>query len=100
MVRIAKEDISSLLLASKKCFGNTARVWLFGSRADDAKFGGDIDLYIETDMTNGLIQATLLLRKHLMPLFGEQKIDIITRSRHEELQSFHLLAKESGVELQ
>lgn len=28
-------------------FGDGSRVWLFGSRADDAKRGGDVDLYVE-----------------------------------------------------
>ncbi len=30
-------------------FGSNAHVWLFGSRADDSKRGGDVDLYIETN---------------------------------------------------
>lgn len=30
------------------------RVWLFGSRADDSKRGGDIDLYLEASQPIGL----------------------------------------------
>ncbi len=29
-------------------FAPDARIWLFGSRADDARRGGDVDLYVET----------------------------------------------------
>lgn len=99
MVRLAEQDIADLVLAVKQCFGDTASVWLFGSRVDDSKYGGDIDLYIETDMTVDLIKSTLKLRALLRQIFGEQKIDIVTRSRSEELQAFHLLAKETGIEL-
>jgi len=29
--------------------GNSARIWLFGSRLDDRKRGGDLDLYVEAE---------------------------------------------------
>ena len=28
-------------------FGDSAAIWLFGSRLDDQKRGGDVDLYVE-----------------------------------------------------
>ncbi len=28
-------------------FGDSATIWLFGSRLDDRKRGGDVDLYVE-----------------------------------------------------
>ncbi len=43
--------------------GAGAAVWLFGSRVDDARRGGDIDLYIETPQpVPALDQARLAAR--------------------------------------
>jgi len=35
-----------ILQATRKNFGADAKVWLFGSRVDDARCGGDVDLYV------------------------------------------------------
>ncbi|MDF3034197.1 MAG: hypothetical protein K0R76_1151 [Alphaproteobacteria bacterium] len=32
----------------RQCFGGEDHLWLFGSRVNDYKRGGDIDLYVET----------------------------------------------------
>ncbi len=59
---------------------NSGKIYLFGSRVDDSKKGGDIDLYIELD---GSLDAKTLLDKKIefkLKLYnkiGEQKIDIV-----------------------
>ena len=60
-------------------FGAGAGVWLFGSRADDSKRGGDIDLLIETDQTdiNALTRAEITFLTQLQMKLGEQKIDVL-----------------------
>lgn len=53
-----------------------AEVFLFGSRIDDTKRGGDIDLLIRG--TEAIPDNTLgLIRIRLQGKLGEQKIDII-----------------------
>ena len=56
-----------------------ATPWLFGSRADDSKRGGDIDLLIETDQTdiNALTRAEITFLTQLQMKLGEQKIDVL-----------------------
>lgn len=52
-----------------------AKLYLFGSRVDDAKKGGDIDLLIVSDkLTKKDIRT---LRVDFFKQFGEQKLDIV-----------------------
>lgn len=99
MARLTDSQIATLIDATHRCFGDNACIWLFGSRVDDTKRGGDIDLYIETDMKSGLVAAKLEMRSQIWAEFGEQKIDIIVRSRHDALSPMHQIAKDTGIEL-
>ena len=98
-MRLTRKQIQCLTEATHSCFGENAEIWLFGSRVDDAKKGGDIDLYIETDLKKGIVQAKLAMRSQIWDLFGEQKIDITVRKRNEEPNAFHKIAKATGVRL-
>lgn len=62
-----KNELSSL---SKK-----AKIYLFGSRVDDSKKGGDIDLLVVSDELSKKDLRTL--RIEFCKKFGEQKVDII-----------------------
>ena len=66
-VALLKEKLASL---SKE-----AKLYLFGSRADDTKKGGDIDLLVVSEK---LAKRDLRhLRLAFFKVFGEQKIDIL-----------------------
>jgi len=57
-------------------FGEDAKVWLFGSRLDDLKRGGDIDLLLSCDQSieYGITKMAAFKYK-LYQSIGEQKID-------------------------
>jgi len=64
---------------ARRCFGAGIEVWLFGSRVGNTRRGGDIDLFIETDVPS-LDDAWAAQRKFLARLYielGEQKIDVV-----------------------
>lgn len=84
---------------TQKFFGDNAKVWLFGSRTDDSKKGGDIDLYIETDLELGTVRAKLDFLGVLQDELGEQKIDILVRSRSKSMTAMQEIAKDSGIQL-
>ena len=70
-----------------------AKVYLYGSRTDDAKRGGDIDLMI-VDKEPVSHKAIGEIRWRLWELIGEQKIDILGEqegnlSTFAQMVSFH-----------
>jgi predicted nucleotidyltransferase len=58
-----------------KELSNDAKIYLFGSRADDNKKGGDIDLLIVSKKITK--KDVRKLRIDFFEKFGEQKIDIV-----------------------
>ena len=46
VMRLSNDSMLTIKQAVTLIFGKDAKVYLFGSRADDAKKDGDIDLYI------------------------------------------------------
>lgn len=45
-MRLSPDQIQSIRYAATATFGQGTAVWLFGSRVDDTKKGGDIDLLV------------------------------------------------------
>jgi predicted nucleotidyltransferase len=85
----------------RRHFGEQAEIRLFGSRIDDDARGGDIDLYIETDISepDALIEAKLRALAELHKALGEQKIDLVIRRPGTEPQTIHRVAKSTGLPL-
>jgi predicted nucleotidyltransferase len=78
-MRLNEIQINVIKTAVAQHFTPESRVFLFGSRADDTKKGGDIDLLIETTLTGTKLQeARLLTMGTIQRAIGEQKIDIVT----------------------
>jgi predicted nucleotidyltransferase len=78
-MRLNETQINAIKTAVAQHFTPESRVFLFGSRADDTKKGGDIDLLVETTLTGIKLQEARLLTMGTIQLaIGEQKIDIVT----------------------
>lgn len=90
-MRINKNEIriikSSILSKDKN-----AKVFLFGSRTDDSKKGGDIDILILSDKISfvDIIDIKVSIFKHL----EEQKIDIVVAKRLDENPFIKKISKE------
>ena len=65
----------ALLKETLATISTSAKMYLFGSRVDETKRGGDIDLLIIDD--NLTKKELRVLRTTFFQKFGEQKIDIV-----------------------
>jgi predicted nucleotidyltransferase len=70
-----------------------AEIYLFGSRADDSRKGGDIDLLIISK--NLRFRDKIKIRKRIFDDIDEQKIDLIIAKDYSD--PFVRLALEQGV---
>ena len=68
----------------EEIYGKGVKVYLFGSRVDDTKRGGDIDLLVRTTSEKKGVLARVRMIARLKYLLGDQKIDVI--GDHEESQ--------------
>ena len=53
------------------------KIYLFGSRVDDSRKGGDIDLYLQLKERKNLVRKKLDFLVKLKSEIGQQKIDVV-----------------------
>jgi len=98
-VRLPPETVRLIKELAVKHFGPSVRVYLFGSRTDPNKRGGDIDLLFELpslpeDWFRRKIKFLVDLEDHI----GEQKVDLLVKSEGSD-DPWYRIAKETGIEL-
>jgi predicted nucleotidyltransferase len=94
-MRLSQEQIN-VLKDGLKQLDAMARVYLFGSRVDDSKKGGDIDLLIKSEK---LSRADIRkLRMDFYRHFGEQKIDVLLDDGKQS-DAFFAKIREKAIEL-
>jgi predicted nucleotidyltransferase len=76
----------------------SAKVWLFGSRTDDNKKGGDIDIAVLSENINIDVMQEIQVRRFICNRIGEQKIDIVISNTGKE--AIFKLAVAEGIQLQ
>ena len=95
-MRISEYEKDSIIEAVNN-IDPDAQVWLFGSRADDSKKGGDIDIAVLSDIINREPMQKMQVRRFICNKIGEQKIDIVTSSDGNE--AIFRLAVTEGIKL-
>ena len=72
-------------------------IYLFGSRVDDEKRGGDIDLYLVVKDKSNLFRKKLKFLAKIKKELGEQKIDVVFNIDEDRL--IEREAKKWGIKL-
>ena len=94
-MRISAFEKESIVNAIK-AFDPEAKVWLFGSRADDSKKGGDIDIGILSKKID--FMKKLDINIDICDKIGEQKIDLVV-SKTGDTAFFKYVVMKEGVAL-
>ena len=101
-VRLSDHDLNELKHLFLRHFLPGDGLWLFGSRADLTKKGGDIDLYIETnaDTVDNAIKMKSDFLWDLEKMIGEQKIDAVLNMLNNPYPlPIHEIARTKGVKI-
>jgi predicted nucleotidyltransferase len=100
-MRITAQERQATLDEITRRFGRHSRVWLFGSRADDSKRGGDVDIYVEAEHPpkESKVKTRINAAAALENIYGGVSVDLVVRYAREPEQPIHRIAKDTGVAL-
>lgn len=97
-MRLNRNEIATVLSITHEVLGEDAIVSVFGSRLDDDRRGGDLDVLVEAAQRPSLLQrAELKLR--LEAALGIP-VDVVARARNAEPTPFQALAMARAVRLE
>lgn len=97
-MRLTEAEIAAIGACARRRFGVGCTVRLFGSRLDDSRRGGDIDLHIEADSEErASLRRELEFRVDLADRLGDQRIDVIVRPPGHAPRAIDLIADMTGI---
>ena len=96
-MRLSPEQIAQIRQSAAENFGPEVRVWLFGSRVDDSKLGGDIDLLVESD--RDLPVQALLRTQARMEYALHLPVDLVVQMPCRQPGPIANIARMTGIRL-
>lgn len=99
-MRLTQPQRSAIKQATEALFGADAEVRVFGSRLDDTRKGGDIDLIVSTKqpVEHPALDAAKLSTR-LSRAFNGRKVDVLIHAPTLKELPIHRVALESGQRL-
>ena len=94
-MRLNPTELASITHTLKQ-FDPAGAIYLFGSRADDSKKGGDIDIYFETTQPIELRQKLAL--QHALITQCDCHVDLLVKQASQAIEPIHKIAM-AGIRL-
>ena len=91
-VRLKEEEINAIKTTIKQ-FDPEAKIFIYGSRADLSKKGGDIDILIISDKIS--LQEQLKIKAKLITKLGDRKIDLVIAKNPKETSFVEMIYNQS-----
>jgi len=98
-VRLTDGEVAAIKACAREAFGAEAVVRVFGSRLDDSRRGGDIDLHIQLAERPETLKAPAHFRRLLNDRVGERAYDILVADTRQPALGVHAKALCEGVVL-
>lgn len=93
-MRLSEKDRLIIKAVFADVFGE-GRIMLFGSRLDDSKKGGDLDLFLDPEDTTDLYDKKRMFLVKLQRKIGDQKIDVVFSKPDENSLIQQIISKEA-----
>ncbi len=97
-MRLTKEQVNTIVKICHTIAGENSTVWLYGSRLDDNRHGGDIDVLIESPL------PVTLMQRARIKLFLEQQlnlpVDVLVNNPQREENAFISMIRPKAKQLE
>lgn len=83
-MRLTDEQVAAIKSAAATAFGADVVVRLFGSRINDERRGGDIDLYVETTPDKADVRHEVQFRSLIWKALDEEQVDVVVATGRDD----------------
>ena len=96
-MRLTQQQVSTIIDTTQAVAGANSGVWLYGSRLDDSRRGGDIDLMVESNPPVNLLQRVRI--KIALEAKLNRPVDVLALKEGATASPFTQIAMANAVRL-
>lgn len=99
-MRLTSAQVETIRSTAQQVLGARVRVILFGSRVDDQRKGGDVDLMVEVpDVIDEPALLSARIASRVSRAMDGRKVDVVLKAPNLMVQPIHQIAQQTGVVL-